>query len=453
MATGRKLDRAAAITAAALIITLLPATAASGAARRGTFAGSLGISVPRGGHGAVRAVNRATGAITAAKTVGRSGRFSLSLPGATYLVVGTVITAKGKVLQQRIGVSLRPGQKRTHAKLNARKRKRKRRRKARRGTAHAAFTQERGQVTPGRIAVEIPDVTGSSGDPELDAMRAGINDMLTHDVMENDDCGLAIVEVDRRADILKELEFQQSPYVDPSTRVTRNFIVGDVEVRGTLSRAPGGAKVALTIVDKRTGKKLGTRETTFGDNAFSQLTKLGKDLADDLCKLSDVYEITLDVQGEGRFATHSSTGTIHRVLQVRRARKTGLTWTGTGPFQWDNVTFTSKMADCSMIDHVIPAVTWTVTLTVEGEDQLEVDWGLSGSDGTTASIDCRPTSKDDPDPPPVPGQPGTSLLNTGPTTFTVPFAGATRTISGGIQDGGDGFFDSGSIKVTPAGVG
>ena len=42
------------------------------------------------------------------------------------------------------------------------------------------------------------------------------------DVMNaRSDCGTTLIEVERRAELLKELEFQQSPYVDPSTRAAR----------------------------------------------------------------------------------------------------------------------------------------------------------------------------------------------------------------------------------------
>jgi len=47
------------------------ATTAHAAARPGTFAGSLGIKVPKGAHADVRAVERATGIVAAARR-GRS---------------------------------------------------------------------------------------------------------------------------------------------------------------------------------------------------------------------------------------------------------------------------------------------------------------------------------------------------------------------------------------------
>jgi hypothetical protein len=433
-----------------LAIAALAATATEASAKSGTFAGSLGIKVPKGAEAEVRAVNRATGTLTAARAVGRTGRFKLSLAPATYLVVGTVVTRKGKLVQKRIGVSLKSGQKRKRTSLAAPKRKR------RRGRARPAFVQERGNVTPGRIAVEIPNVTGSTGDRDWDAFKGGINDMLMNDVFEaRRDCGTTLIEVDRRAELIKELEFQQSPYVDPSTRLTRNLILGDVELRGSISRVRGDkAKVAMTIVDKRTGKTLGGRETTLARERWAdQLETFGKQLADDLCKLSDVFEVTLDVNGEGRFATHSGTGAIHTTLRARRTEPGREVWRATGPLRWAGVGFATKIGECPLIDYVIPTINWSVTILDAGGGQLQVTWTRDGNEGATASVDCRPGGPGEPDPPPIPGMPGVALLITGPEAFNVPYAGGVQAVSGVVSDGSDGFFNSGSITVTPAGVG
>lgn len=430
---------------AAAVVLALALSAADASAKPGRLAGSLGIKVPKGAEADVRAVNRATGVVAAGRAVGRSGRYALSLPPATYLVVGTVVTRKGKVVQKRIGVSLKSGQKRKRTSLNAPKRKRKR------GRARPAFVQERGQVTPGRIAVEILDVTGAMGDPDWDIFKRGINDVMINDVMNaRTDCGTTLIEVDRRDELIRELEFQQSPYVDPSTRVVRNFILGDVELRGTIAPAAGDrAEVTMTIVDKRSGKALGTREAVLEhDDWADPVERLSKQLADDLCKLSDVYEVTLDIAGEGRFATHSGSGAMQATLRARRNDPGRGVWRAAGPLQWAAVTFAAK-TECSLIDYVVPAVSWSVTILDAGDGELQVAWTLDGSDGTTASIDCP----GDPDPPPVPGMPGVALLNTGPGAFVVPYAGGAQPLSGVVSDGGDGFFNSGSITVTPAGVG
>ena len=431
--------------AAMVALAALGASAAGASARPGTFAGSLGIKVPRGAEAEIRAVSRATGALAAARPIPRTGRFSLSLAPGQYLVVGTVMTRRGKLVQKRIGVSLKSGQKRKRTSLKARKRKR------RSARPRAAFVQERGNLTPGRIAVEIPDVTGSVGDPDWDAFKPGINDLMMTDVLNaRDDCGTTLIEVDRRAELIRELEFQQSPYVDPSTRVTRNLILGDVEIRGSIARVPGDrARVAMVVVDKKSGESLGEREVVLDRaNWPDQLETLAKRLAGDLCKLSDVYEVTLDVTGEGRFATHSSAAAIHQTLRARRNEPGRKVWRDSGPLQWTGVTF-SSMTDCSYVDYVVPAIGWSVTILDAGDGELQVTWTRDGNESTTASVDCP----GDPDPPPIPGQPGVALLNTGPESFFVPYGGGTQTLSGVVADGGDGFFNTGSITVTPAGIG
>jgi hypothetical protein len=426
------------------------AMTADASAKAGRIAGTLGIKVPKGAQADVRAVNGATGTVAAARAVGRSGRFKLTLARGTYLVVGTVVTRRGKLVQKRIGVSLKSGQKRKGMSLKARKRKRKR------GQARPAFVQERGNVTPGRIAVEILDVTGSTGDPDWDVFKRGINDVLINDVMNaRDDCGTALIEVDRREDLIKELEFQQSPYVDPSTRVVRNFILGDVELRGTIARAAGDkATVAMTLVDKRTGKTLGSRQTTLTREGWpDQLESFGGKLADDLCKLSDVYEVTLDVSGEGRFATHTGTGSIHTTLRARRNEAGRKVWRATGPLQWAGVGFATKIPECPYTDYVIPTINWSVTILDAGDGDLQVTWTRDGNDSVTASVDCRPSGPGDPDPPPIPGQPGVALLTTGPEAFFLPHAGGVQALSGTVSQGADGFFNRGTITVTPAGIG
>jgi hypothetical protein len=429
----------------AVATALLP-TATAGAAKPGTFAGSLGVKVPAGAEADVRAINRATGVVARTDDVARNGRFSLSMPKGVYLVVGTVVTPSGRVIQKDIGVSLRSGQKRRGSKLTARPRKR-------RPKASAAFAQEKGQITPGRIAVEMPNATGSTGDADWDAFRGGINDMMMTDVFQaSGDCGTTIIEVERRDELLKELEFQQSIYVDPSTRLVRNLIVGDVELRSTIAAAPGGgADVTVAMVDKASGSELGRRTQRLDRrDVFAGLDTLTKDVADDLCKLSDVYAVTLDVTGDGRFATHSSSASIQQTLRARRSERGSRVWRAAGPLQWANVTFAAK-TECAMIDYVIPTIGWSVTITDAGEGQLEVVWQRDGNESTTASIDCPSDGENDP--PPIPGMPGTSLIDTGPESFLVPYAGGQQAISGVVESGGDGFFNAGTITVGRSGIG
>lgn len=442
------MSRSASLVVVVLVGALLGAPPAAPAARNGSFAGTLGVAVPKGAQASVRAISSATGVVAGRATVGRTGRFSLSLPGGRYLVVGSVVGARGRVTTKRVGLTLKPGQRRRGAKLTARRKKRRR--------ARPAFLQERGQATPGQIAVGVHRFTGSTGDRELDALAAGIADLVIVDVLNNvQRCGgVVLVERIRLADVLRELEFQQSPYVDPSTRVTRNIIVEDVEVRGALGKGADGRPVmTMRTTEHATGRVLQTYEMALGDDPFAVEEALARRLSDDLCKLSDIYEVTLDVTGVGRFATHEGAGTINQVLRARRTDRAARVWTAEGPLQWTGVSFMSKTPPCVMVDPIVPTVAWNVRLEDAGGEQLKVTWGWSGNDGATASIDCPPGGPDEPDPPPQPGLPGPALLGSGPTTFTIPYAGAATPVGGGVSDQGDGWFNTGTLTIRPKGVG
>jgi hypothetical protein len=61
----------------------------------------------------------------------------------------------------------------------------------------------------------------------------------------------------------------------------------------------------------------------------------------------------------------------------------------------------------------------------------------------TATVVCEQSS--------VSGQAGTALLTTAPTSFRVPHAGGSQALSGSLG-GGDGWVNTGTITVKPAGV-
>src|SRR4051812_11757506 len=139
------------VTGAALAVLALgamtpPAAAGAAGPKPGVFAGSVGVGVPAGGRAVVRAIDRASGQVAAAKKAGRSGRFSLTLPQGAYAVASSVVSPTGhRVTQPLVGLTLKPGQRRLKASLKRAKKRPKKRR------GRAAFVQERGDVTPGRV--------------------------------------------------------------------------------------------------------------------------------------------------------------------------------------------------------------------------------------------------------------------------------------------------------------
>jgi hypothetical protein len=69
----------------------------------------------------------------------------------------------------------------------------------------------------------------------------------------------------------------------------------------------------------------------------------------------------------------------------------------------------------------------------------------------TASVDCPPQGDPPYDPPPIPGQPGPSLVGFGPMAFELPAEGGSQPLGGGVELGGDGFFNDGTLSVVRTG--
>lgn len=440
-----------------LVLAAAAAVAApsAGAAepRPGTFAGSLGVKVPAGAAASVRAIDRSTGAILKAVDVGRTGRFSLSLPPGAYAIAGTIVPRKGRVVSQSlVGLTLRAGQRRTKASLKNAKRVKKRRQAPR---ARAAFAQEGGKLSPGTLAVAIPAFTGLTGDGAL--LQKGLTDLVMTELVQaagaDDGCSLVVRESTRIDEVLKELAFQQSKYVDPKTRSKRALIVPDVEVRGTLTEAGGSIAYVLRLVDPRNNEELGLVSGSFASGeTIGKAEEIARSVKDELCKLSDLYEVKLVASGAGTFATHDATGRLSSTLGAVRSRSVGdgQIWRDAGTLIWEDVVFTTK-TECEYIDQRPGLLPWSVVISDRGDGTLNV--AVNAAEGgveslTTASVVCP----GDPPSPPIPGQPGPSFVQLLPVAFTVPYAGGSHPIASEVTSGADGFRNAGTITVTPKGV-
>jgi hypothetical protein len=158
------------------------------------------------------------------------------------------------------------------------------------------------------------------------------------------------------------------------------------------------------------------------------------------------YTASLSVNGQGIFATHEGSGRL--AVGVTTASAGAGRWTGTSPAAWESLVFTSKI-DCPYVSPVSGG-TFTVDLALTDAGRLQVTWTTDAGGGmATASVDCPPQDGDPPyDPPPIPGQPGPSLVGAGPTSFELPAEGGSQPITGGVQSGGQGFFNDGVLTVT-----
>jgi len=127
-------------------------------------------------------------------------------------------------------------------------------------------------TTPRGIGFDHFTATGPN-----DVTGRGISDMMVTDMVEmlqrpeTKDCNLHVVEIKRRADILKELELQKSPFFDPSTRVIPNFIETTYRVTGHTVTTESGMNWTVTVTDTRSGATVATHSGSSGSENTDQL--------------------------------------------------------------------------------------------------------------------------------------------------------------------------------------
>ncbi|MBL8916075.1 MAG: hypothetical protein JNM17_35575 [Archangium sp.] len=117
-----------------------------------------------------------------------------------------------------------------------------------------------------------------SKDPELEFMRKGFADLLITDLVAWD--GVRVLERTRLEDVLKELNFQQTKYVDKSSASKLGGILGaDYLIYGTLLPGSGKLVVEARLVKAANGEVLFTvRETDDRDKIFDIEQKLANQI-------------------------------------------------------------------------------------------------------------------------------------------------------------------------------
>jgi hypothetical protein len=161
------------------------------------------------------------------------------------------------------------------------------------------------------------------------------------------------------------------------------------------------------------------------------------------------YKVLVDLTSLFKSATHDASGQLKLSVDVRAVPGSAGHWTGSAPAQYTDVTFTPHI-ECPYVAIVNTPGTFKVDVKRLASGNLEVTWAADPS--ASASVDCPPDDSDPPyDPPPQPGQPGPALVGATPTTYELPPGGGAQAIGGGIDGGGgDGYFDSGSLVVSPS---
>ncbi len=171
--------------------------------------------------------------------------------------------------------------------------------------------------------------------------------------------------------------------------------------------------------------------------------------------LPEAFDVALDLNGVGRFATHEATGTLNAAWRAAGAGTAQ--WTGATSAVWANLTVTSKLDGCFYDTPVAGSGPVSVTIVANDDgDAVTVTFAYGAGTGVVAVLQSSFTVHCEggpPPPPPIPGQPGPSLVAVGPTSFTLPITGGAQPLASAadVQLGGEGFFTTGTLRLTPVG--
>jgi hypothetical protein len=437
--------RSALVRSLAIAAALLASGASPAAAARPTVVGKVTGKLPPSSRAAteIRAFDAGRAHLVARATVSRTGTFRLALPPGGYILATSITPEHGRkraAVRRVIPLTLAAGQRRRAVKIAKPTAKSS---AATSPVAGAAHSQESGAITPGRIAFTVETFAGATSD--LGVMNSGLTELLQTDLTRTPCRSADVANSVDRVMIEQELDFQKSRYVDPSTRVTRNFIEPDIVVRGRLRTRGENLGYALTLVDRRTGTVLETLTGTLaGTELFAAEQRLAARLAKRLCAYGEVYEITFTGTGTANFATHSAIGTLSaEKITARPTQKDAqgpIRWEGSAPIGWTNVAVTSK-TDCSYAAPVSGG-TWTAMLA-RADARLEVQWLADKGSTGTATVVCPDGEGGEVR---IPGQATTSLIGSEPAKFLLPATGMQR-ITGGFKDQGDGWDNALELRV------
>lgn len=142
-------------------------------------------------------------------------------------------------------------------------------------------------------AVAVRDFTSSQG-PES-VLGKGLPDMLITDLVQmTEPCMVTVAEWRHRAEVIGEIELQQSGSVDPGSAVSPGKMVQpDIFVDGSITASGNNVNWTIKLTDAVTGEDLGTLEGSApGEQIFEAEQKLAKELHEELCKKRPGYQIS-----------------------------------------------------------------------------------------------------------------------------------------------------------------
>jgi hypothetical protein len=418
-----------------------PAGAATAKAKHGILSGTVTGKLPSGkGDTTVRATNIETGVISKVVRPTKSGRFTLKLPAGGYAVTATVVSAGGALSAKTLAVSLRSGQKRTGIAFKPGRVS---------ATASREYVTEKGAKRPGTTAVMIQPFTGDTG--HWRTLAPGLSTVLATRLQRSPKCsGLVRDNASMQPFLLKTLKSKGSKFFNGKTETTRDFVEPDIIVTGSANEGKDGAILTLTFTDTATKTVIDTVSahlSTTGKGWLVGAKQLTKVVAERVCRAPASYGVALHVDGAFESPAYRATGVIESTIEATSSG-TGRTWNGAGTYAWTGVKFASK-SSCDYRDVQATGGSWAASLVATtsagGQKQVKVNWGLAAADLiklTTATAYCAGL-------PAVPDQPGPSQVGLTPSDFTLPAEGGVGKITGGLNGVGIGFFNTGTLTVTP----
>lgn len=423
--------RLAPASLAACVLIFAPAAIAD----TGTLSGKLTdgkLPSASKGRSYVRAIRVPDGQVMGGTVASRTGAWKLELEPGAYVLTASVVT-RAKSLDAMAPVQrVREGRTtRTRVSL---KRKRapavkKRQRKSARAAAQSA-------------AIGIAPFTATGPNPQL---GKGLADMLITAMSgaHAGDCDALVVEVEHRADLLREIALSNSHLADPSTRLrTDQLIDPAVMVRGSVATTATSATWTLEIVDQATGNVIGGDSgTADGADIFDAPTDMAQRLLDQICGAD--YQVTIEINAMVVVESYVGTGLMTAVVPVRAQRQ------GPGPpTKWsgqESVVFGALsyggVRGCSVVPDPHTGVAHVEINRSSTPDMIELIWGAETFTGT--QLLC-------PGAPPIPNgvPPIQPFQGTAPTLLILPASGGSQSVAGGLGSGGAGWTNSGTVTVT-----
>lgn len=428
----------AVVALAATALSIVAASEAHGALMSGRVADGR-IPAAGAGQAVVKAVALETGRIVASTDARPSGAWSLRVPNGVYAVLTTVVRENAAPrraitpvvrIKGRAVRGIRVSLKRTRAPT------------VRRRASNARPASFPG-TTPGAPIVAVKALKGSSPS----GLGRGFADLTIVDLVAGGDgsrCVPPVVEWERRADVIAEIEFSNSRFADPATRIPRGRLLEpELFVEGSIAEgADGSVSWAIQLRDAKTGKVVGGDTTAIppGGDFFEAQSQAAQRLLDQIC--GGTYDINVNVATDASFATHAATGILDATLtatgpKVRFSPPQAFTATTTAGYS--AVAWTSR-TDCGYASDATAPGTLRFDLAILPSGRLRVRWETPVGIRALGTASC-------PMAPPIPGQPGPSLMLPSPLEFEMSADGGQQPIAGGFTSGGDGWVHSGAITI------